>query len=182
MTAQTAKLRGCGRRLRAGRNERAVCRIAGLAGGGPLGRKRGRIPGGAAIGGEQHLVIATLCGTGGSRAIAACAQDPDRRRGSGRTPRTRRSGVALGAWRPGGPGIALRSLSLSAGNKPKRQGDRDQDASDLHGVFPSCGFPRVWTQKLCRSRAKTASGTGTTARVAFFARWSTKWDAAGRTR
>ena len=62
--------------LSAGGDQRIVHRIADATRCGPLGRKDGRVPRGAAIGNEQHFIVTALHRT--VRRIAIGADDPNR--------------------------------------------------------------------------------------------------------
>ena len=107
--------------LRAGGDERIVGGVAGAAGRGPLGREGGRVSHAAAIGDEEHFVIAALRHTAGR--IAAGAHDPHRAR---RPRRPGRPGVALGARRTGRSRIALLAGKFSAAREASRQRNGNQ--------------------------------------------------------
>jgi hypothetical protein len=125
-----------GRGLHAGGDQRTVRRVADATRCGPLGREGGRVPGAAAIGDEQHLIVTALRGT--ARRIAVRANDPRRRRPSGGTRRAgwpRRSGLACRTRRPGWSRIAL-----FAAHEANGQCDCDQGSIQMHGFPPTHGF------------------------------------------
>jgi hypothetical protein len=87
---ETRPSRHCslGHRLRAGRDQRIARRVTDATRCGTFGRKDGRNPGRAAIGHEQHLIVAAQ--RRAIRCIAVRADDPHRGGRAGGTGRSRR--------------------------------------------------------------------------------------------
>jgi hypothetical protein len=137
----------CG--LQAGRDQRIVRRGARTTRCRALGRKSGRISGGAAIGDQQHLIVAALSrATGG---IAVRADDPH---GGGRSRGTRwshRSGLTSFTRGSRRPRITLGTVrTFPARRKGSGEGDHNHGSIQLTAFQTRTGGPssRVSTRMM----------------------------------
>ena len=150
------------RYLHACGNKRTVGRHRTAAGCGPLGGNDGGVASGAAIGGQEHLILGALHAA--IRSVAVRSNDANAER------RARRTGIAFRTGRAGRPRITFGPLTLTATHHCASQRHRNEHSQPTHGL-PSeegaTGCPISRADKRPTERASRQNAVGDSGGVSY---------------